>query len=115
MKTIICVIYFILPFFVLIPSKKDQQTYPTFDKGVWVIQYNASFNKCNDFKWVSRPGINYHYVDLDARPEFKRLAKIDNSVPTIVVYKNGIEVKRFEPGISFKLDINQSQILKSIK
>jgi hypothetical protein len=84
-----------------------------FKKGVWVVQYNASFNKKNDYKWKESTLIKYHYIDLDKYPEFKKASKI-STVPTIVIYKNGTETKRFESDLSMQLKVSQVEILKSL-
>jgi len=92
----------------------EKQPLPNFRKGVWVIQYNAEFNKNNEYNWLNVGGINYHLFDLDQNIELKSKMKI-HSVPTIVVYKNGREVKRWEAGMQFKITIPQREIINHAK
>ena len=93
-------------------SQKEPE--PNFKQGLWVVQYNATFNKKNDYKWNPSPVVRYHYVDLDKRPEFKKLANIQ-CLPTLIMYKNGKEIKRWEADLSFKLPINQKEIIDATK
>jgi hypothetical protein len=92
----------------------QKQPEPNFRQGLWVVQYNASFNKKNDYAWQNSAFVRYHYVDLDKRPEFKKLANI-HSLPTLILYKDGKEVKRWEADITFKLATNQKEIISATK
>lgn len=114
MKTLLYLYAVALPFAIFFSPNKEQPR-PSFNKGTWVVQYNASFNKANDYRWDPKPGVNYQYIDLEKMPEFKKLARISHSIPTVIVYKDGKEVKRFESDITFKLAVNQSQILDATK
>jgi len=78
-----------------------------------VVQFNSEWNKHNEFIWKPTPGIEYFKVDLDKNPSYKHSIKI-NSLPTIIIYENGKEVKRHEGGLQMKILVSQ-QIMLSIK
>ena len=95
-------------------STAKVQPQPNFKQGLWAVQYNASFNKMNDYKWQSVPTMRYHYIDVNRSPEFKKLANL-SSLPTIILYKNGKEIKRWEADITFKLNVKQNEIIEAAK
>lgn len=92
----------------------ENPTKVNFSRGIWVVQFNASFNKNNEYKWNELPGINYHLIDLDKDEKMRRKMRI-TSVPTIVVFKNGRELKRWEGGMQFKISVRQQEILNYAK
>lgn len=112
MKTTIAFIGSLLLTVIFLIGSKEQPE-PNFKQGLWVVQYNASFNKQNDYKWQPTPYVRYYYVDLDKKPEFKKLANIQ-SLPTLIYYNNGKEIKKWEADISFKLNTNQKDIIQFI-
>ena len=72
-----------------------------------VVQFNS------EVIWKPTPGIEYFKVDLDKNTYYKQALKI-NSLPTIIIYENGKEVKRHEAGLHMKILVSQNAIL-SIK
>ena len=95
-------------------STSKVQPKPNIKQGAWVVQYNASFNKKNDYQWKPSAFVRYYYIDLDKSPDFKKLANI-TSLPTVVLYNNGKEIKRWEADISFKLNVSQKEIIDAKK
>jgi hypothetical protein len=81
-----------------------------------VVQVNASWNYANrvDIQELSKL---CYIAEVDI--ENKNIGAVIvkeweiSVVPTIIVLRNGEEVKRFEPGISMKF--NQEDILESIR
>jgi len=81
-----------------------------------VVQVNASWNYANrvDIQELSKL---CYIAEIDI--ENKNIGAVIvkeweiSVVPTIIVLRNGEEVKRFEPGISMKF--NQEDILESIR
>lgn len=78
-----------------------------------VVQFNSEWNKHNEFIWKPTPGVEYFKVDLDKNPFYKQAVKI-NSLPTIIIYENGQEKRRYEGGLHMKITTSQ-QIMLSIK
>lgn len=75
-----------------------------------VVNFNADFNKSNDYKWVNTPTCVYYYIDLSNNPQLKAKYKI-KSLPTIIVLKGGVEAKRWEADLMFKLNVPQRDII----
>lgn len=100
--------------FIALLFKQPKPSDVDFYKGLWAVQYNAKFNSVNDYKWKPSAQIRYHYIDLDKNPEFKKVSNI-KSVPTIIIYRNGVELKRYEAGLLMKLNINQNEIIRNIQ
>lgn len=82
--------------------------------GTNVIQFNSNWNKQNEYKWIPVKGVKYLEVDIDNYPYCKSKYKL-RSLPTIIVYKNGKEVSRYEADIMMKLTIKQQELLTNIK
>lgn len=85
-----------------------------------VVQVNASWNYGNRVKIESLNNICYvAEIDIENKTIGKTIYKEWNIkvVPTIIVFERGVEVKRFEPGISMKFDEYTiiSDIRKEIK
>ena len=84
-----------------------------FSKGAFaqieVIHFNADFNSANDVVWFSK------LKECDRQPLL--IEQNDNQtkyeiaiVPTIVVFDDGEEVKRFQADISFKMVATRKNI-----
>jgi len=76
---------------------------------VTVIHFNAEFNSANDVIWFEKLG--------DCEKEIKSIDNNDNQskysiavVPTIVVFDDGEEVKRFQADLSFKLVATRKEV-----
>tara|TARA_B100000927_G_C16288654_1_gene398552 strand:+ start:317 stop:640 length:324 start_codon:yes stop_codon:yes gene_type:complete len=76
---------------------------------VTVIHFNAGFNSANDVIWFEKLG--------DCEKEIKSIDNNDNQskysiavVPTIVVFDDGEEVKRFQADLSFKLVATRKEV-----
>ena len=80
-----------------------------------VVQVNASWNYQNRLAIEKLKDCYIAEVDLSNRQigaVIQREWKV-KVVPTIIIFKNGMEVKRFEAGVSMKLD--EKSILESIR
>ena len=69
-----------------------------------VIQFNAGWNKSNDVPWVMslKDCKTIGYTDVGSDKKAQTKYKIA-SVPTIIIFKDGEEVKRFQADISFSM------------
>lgn len=95
-------------------SNPNQQpsTMPDLTKGKTIVQLNYEWNKENTYKWVNTPGVKYNYLSLDKfPPQVKEQLKI-KTVPTIIVFNNGREIKRYDGGMMMEIKVPQSEILK---
>ena len=82
--------------------------------GVAVVQYNMEFNKANSVKNLQRiSDARIFNAWIDKHPELKEAGAI-RSVPTIVIYKDSKEIRRWEAGIMMELDITYREVQKEV-
>jgi|TARA_R100000081_G_C4769279_1_gene144575 hypothetical protein len=106
------VVLFIL--FSLTLHTSNKNTPKSWGKGLAVVQYNADFNKNNSVKNLQRlSDARIFNAWIDKQPELKTENRI-KSVPTIILYNDGEEVRRWEAGIMMKLDITHHEIQEYI-
>jgi len=64
--------------------------------GIVVVEFNAAFNKQNSVDWIEK--LNDCIV----------------VVPTIIVFNEGEEVKRFQANIMMQIDANKSDVQEAV-
>lgn len=115
MKTITTVLLVaLISFFFLKNSQPPSQraSMPDLTKGKTVVQLNYEWNKENTYKWVNTPGVKYNYLSLDKFPPQVKDQLGVKAVPTIIVFNNGKEIKRYDGGMMMEIKVPQSEILK---
>lgn len=86
----------------------------SWNEGISVVQYNAEFNKANSVKNLQKVSdARIFNAWIDQHPELKEQGGI-RSVPTIIIYQNGKEMRRWEAGIMMQLDITYRDIQKEV-
>ena len=80
-----------------------------------VVQYNAGWNKANDVSWVhSLKDCNtIGYTDIAKQTKAQAKYKIA-VVPTIIIFKDGEEVARFQADLSFKMAATKEEVQEEI-
>ena len=80
-----------------------------------VVQFNAGWNKANDIPWVMslKDCKTKAYTDIAANPNEAKKYKI-SSVPTIIIFKDGEEVARFQADLSFTLAATKEEVQEEI-
>ncbi len=80
-----------------------------------VVQVNASWNFANRVKLEKLKDCYTAYIDLEDKEIGAVIQKEWHVkvVPTIIIFKKGVEVKRFEPGLSMKF--SEKYILEEIQ
>ena len=77
---------------------------------VTVTHYNAGWNNANDVKWLSElSDCDITKVDIAKKPKQQARHKIV-VVPTIIIFKDGEEVKRFQADISFSMKATREEL-----
>ena len=77
---------------------------------ITVTHYNAGWNKTNDVKWLGKlSDCDIVKVDIVKHPKFQKKHKIV-VVPTIVIFKDGEEMKRYQADISFSMKATREEI-----
>jgi thiol-disulfide isomerase/thioredoxin len=80
-----------------------------------VVQFNASWNKANDVSWVQslKDCSTIGYTDVAKDVNAQKKYKIA-SVPTIIIFKDGEEVARFQADLSFTLAATREEVQEEI-
>ena len=100
-------IYIMLILFVFISSVAFGQ--------IKVEQFNAGWNSANDVSWVmdledvKTSGYTDIAKDTEAQTKYKIAV-----VPTIIIFKDGEEVARFQADLSFKMVATKEEIQEEI-
>ena len=100
-----------LLFLLLIPLISIAQDFPS---GMVAVEFNASFNKSNEVSWLSKlSDCETQRVDIAADSRWSKEYKIV-VVPTIVIFNNNEEVKRFQANIMMTMEATKSEVQNSI-
>jgi len=95
----------------LIPFIGVAQDFPD---GLVVVEFNASFNKTNEVVWLPKlTDCETERVDITADSRWASEYKIV-VVPTLVVFNNGEEVKRFQANIMMTMEATLKEVQNSI-
>ena len=80
---------------------------------VKVIHFNAGWNEANDVEWFDKlSDAGKKSLNIDDQEIQKKYAIA--IVPTIIVFDDGEEVKRFQADLSFKLAATREEIQEYI-
>jgi len=98
--------YVLLLLFILICNTSYSQ--------VVVTHFNAEWNNPNKVKYIGDlKDCDIVYVDIAASPKLQKKHDIV-VVPTIVIFKDGEEVKRFQADISFSMKATRKELQEVI-
>ena len=80
-----------------------------------IKQFNAGWNSANDVPWVQglKDCKTISYVDVAKNTEAQKKYKIA-VVPTIIIFKDGEEVFRFQADLSFKMVATKEEVQEEI-
>jgi len=69
-----------------------------------VSQFNAEWNNANAVDWIQDLSDceTVSYIDIMTNPKMQKRHKIA-VIPTIIIFKDGLEVARFQADLSFKM------------
>ena len=99
-------IYLLIILFILISNISFGQ--------VVVTHFNASWNEHNKSDWVdSLTDCEITYVDISGSPKIQKKHKV-TVVPTIIIFKDGEEMKRWEADLSFKMSATIEELQEYI-
>ena len=85
-----------------------------FPDGMVAVEFNASFNKANEVAWLSKlSDCGVERVDIAADTRWSKEYQIV-VVPTIVIFNNNEEVKRFQANIMMSLETTLKEVQNSI-
>ena len=79
-----------------------------------VTHFNADWNDPNKVAYIGKlTGCELVYVDIAKSPKLQEKHEIV-VVPTVVIYKDGEEVKRFQADISFSMKATRKEMQAAI-
>ena len=80
-----------------------------------IAHYNASWNSSNEVPWVNdlEDCQTKSYVDISTNPDMQKKHKIA-VIPTIIIFKDGEEVARFQADLSFKMLATREEVQEEI-
>ena len=82
---------------------------------IQVSQFNAAWNKANEVSWVGELSDceTISYIDIGTQANMAKAHKIA-VVPTIIIFKDGDEVARFQADLSFKMVATKEEVQEKI-
>ena len=78
-------------------------------QGIVLVEFWASFNSVNEVNLKKIYDCKKYRVDMSQDPSLMTKHNV-MAVPTVVIYHNGKEIKRFLPGLMLKLDVDTKEI-----
>ena len=82
---------------------------------ITVKHFNAGWNEANGVDWITKlkDCDTKDYIDIAKNPELQKKHKIA-VVPTIIIFKDGEEVARFQADLSFKMVATREEVQEEI-
>jgi hypothetical protein len=81
---------------------------------ITTIHFNAGWNEPNKAEWVGElSDCDIVYVDIMENPKLQQKHKVV-VVPTIIILKDGEELKRWQADLSFKMLATKEEIQEEI-
>ena len=82
--------------------------------GVVIAHFNAGWNAANAVAWIGDvEECNIIKVDIATNPKAQQKHKII-VVPTIILFKDGEEIKRWQANVAFKIEEDLSDIQEEV-
>ena len=99
--------YMLIILFVLISGNAFGQ--------IKIAQFNAGWNKANEVPWVMKleDCETFAYYDIGKDKEMQKEYKIA-VIPTIIIFKDDVEVARFQADLSFKMVATRKEVQEEI-
>ena len=82
---------------------------------IQVAQFNAEWNSTNEVPWVLKltDCKTISYVDISKQADMAAKHKIA-VIPTIIIFKDDVEVARFQADLSFKMVATREEVQEEI-
>ena len=85
-----------------------------FPDGMVAVEFNASFNRANEVTWLPKlSDCEVERVDITADSRWSKEYKIV-VVPTIVIFNNNEEVKRFQANIMMTMEATRKEVQEAL-
>ena len=80
------------------------------ESGICVVEFNASFNASNSAEWLGNLNdCKGKRIDIATDPSMQTEHKIV-VVPTIIVFNDGEEIKRFQANIMMQMEATRKEV-----
>jgi len=97
--------------YVAVPAE-EENSIP--DSGICVVEFNASFNASNSVDWIDDlSDCNGKRIDIASHPEMQKEHKIV-VVPTIIIFNDKEEIKRFQANIMMQLEASKDDVQEAV-
>ena len=84
------------------------------ESGVCVVEFNAAFNAANSVEWIeSLSDCKGKRIDIMTEPDMQKEHKIV-VVPTIIIFNEGEEVKRFQGNIMMQIEATENDVQEAV-
>ena len=81
---------------------------------ITVKQFNADWNKDNTVTWLGKlTDCSIKYIDVAKYPSYQKKYKLV-VFPTIIIFQDGSEVKRYQADLSFKIGVTKEELQEEI-
>jgi thioredoxin-like negative regulator of GroEL len=95
-------IYLLVLLFILLANTSFSQ--------IVVTHFNAEWNDPNKAEWIGElKECDITYVDIAASPKIQKKHKVV-VVPTIIIFKDGEEMERWQADLSFKMIATKEEL-----
>tara|TARA_S200002703_G_scaffold21724_1_gene18332 strand:- start:243 stop:593 length:351 start_codon:yes stop_codon:yes gene_type:complete len=95
-------IYLLVLLFILLANTSFSQ--------IVVTHFNAEWNDPNKAEWIGElEECDITYVDIAASPKIQKKHKVV-VVPTIIIFKDGEEMERWQADLSFKMIATKEEL-----
>ena len=112
MKTVLAVLSTLLLSTAVYVSVPEKNNIP--DLGVCVVEFNAGFNSANRVRWMDQlSDCKGERVDIVVKPKLQVKHNIV-VVPTVIIFNDGLEVKRFQANIMMELSASKEEVQEAI-
>ena len=114
MKNLILILFIIISNTVYAQDFLHEDDYEKKTKqGIVLVEFWASFNSANEVNLKKIYDCKKYRVDMSQDPSLMAKHSI-MAVPTVIIYHNGKEVKRFLPSLMMKLDADIKEVQATI-
>ena len=104
--------YLLILLLMLVCSSAKAQTYKC-DEDICVVEFNASWNEKNNVDWLhDLTDVETKRILIDKGSWQKEFGIV--VAPTIIIFVNGKEVKRFQACLRFKMGATQEEVQDKI-
>ena len=82
---------------------------------IQISQFNAAWNSSNEVPWIDKltDCKTISYIDISKQTDLAKKHKIA-VIPTIIIFKDDVEVARFQADLSFKMVATKEEVQEEI-